>query len=151
MRVVANAVVGESLTVTLGPRFADRRIQFDDAELVVDGEGNLAIRAPSTPGHYHLEDLDGAILLALAVNLPPAESQLESLQSIVVQRQLEGRRLSLDDDDPSALGNTPSEFGRILWRSLLAIVAVALAAETLFSNRYSLRNSARTAAEAARQ
>ena len=146
-----SAVVGEALTVALGPGFADRWVRFDGAEIAVDGEGRVAIQAPSTPGHYRLEDPDGSILRALAVNLPPAESELESLQSIVVQRQLEGRRLSVDDEDPSALGKAPSEFGRILWRSLLALLAVALAAETLLSNRYSLRSSAGTAGEASSQ
>ena len=85
---------------------------------------------------YSLTDAQGGLVQLIAVNLPPAESDLAAVQGIVVQRQLEKLRQSSDQEAAAFLKAGTESESSVVWRTLLILLALLLAAEPLISNRY---------------
>ena len=66
----------------------------------------------------------------------PAESDLAAVQGIVVRRQLEKLRQSSDEESAAFLKAGTESESSVIWRTLLILLALLLAAEPLISNRY---------------
>ena len=67
-----------------------------------------------------------------AANVPPEESDLDSVQAVVIRRQLEAQRAEASE---AALLARPSDSSSIAWKVLLVLLCVILAVEPLVANR----------------
>jgi len=90
--------------------------------------------SPDLPGVWSLRETNGAPILQLAAQLPPAESVLESARADDITRRIPRR-------DPAATGGLAAEWTgndrqRLeYWRPLLLAAIVLLLADTLVANR----------------
>jgi hypothetical protein len=127
---------GQSLLLTLPDSSAGKVFSLNEKSFTANAENQLAVDLPDVPGVYRLTDAEGALVQLVAVNLPPEESDLAAVQGIVVQRQLEKLRQSSEGESAAFLKTDTESDSSVVWRTILAILAILLAAEPLISNRY---------------
>ena len=134
--VTTQGSTGQTLTLRLPENSAGQTFELNKKTFTANNENRLVVDLPEEPGVYSLADGQGGLVQLIAVNLPPGESDLASVQGIVVQRQLEKLRQSSDGESAAFhKAGTESE-SSVVWRSVLILLALLLAAEPLISNRY---------------
>jgi hypothetical protein len=123
-RNTANA--GNEITVPAG---VSAVIRPDDTRDAV--AGGATYRLPLAPGVYRFMQGD-SVALALAVNVPTAESNLARLDRRGLEARLQGWRLHVTDDEGAWQRAVFRErLGRELWRSLLIAALAVLVLETI--------------------
>lgn len=118
----------------VGEAYAGGTIRINDEQFAVDDQGVVGDTSPDQPGLYVVEAEDGSILRQFAVNVPPEESDLDSVQGVVIRRQLEAQRSETSDD--AALLARPSDSNSVAWKALLVVLTFLLAVEPLVANRF---------------
>ena len=126
--------VDSSSGFDVGRAYAGRTVRIGDEQFNVDGQGMVVDTSPNKPGLYVVEAEDGSIVRQFAANVPPEESDLDSVQGVVIRRQLEAQRLKVGDE--AALVARPSESNSAVWKALLVVLTFLLAVEPLVANRF---------------
>lgn len=134
--VTTQGNAGQTLTLSLPENSADQAFELNKKSFTANDENRLVVDLPEVPGVYSLTDAEGGLVQLIAVNLPPAESDLAAVQGIVVRRQLEKLRQSSDEESAAFLKAGTESESSVIWRTLLILLALLLAAEPLISNRY---------------
>ena len=134
--VTTQGSAGQTLTLRLPENSAGQAFELNKKSFTANDENRLVVDLPEEPGVYSLTDAQGGLVQLIAVNLPPAESDLAAVQGIVVQRQLEKLRQSSDEEAAAFLKAGTESESSVVWRTLLILLALLLAAEPLISNRY---------------
>jgi len=134
--VTTQGGAGQTLTLRLPENSAGQAFELNKNTFTANDENRLVVDLPEEPGVYSLTDAQGGLVQLIAVNLPPAESDLAAVQGIVVQRQLEKLRQSNDGESAAFLKAGTESESSVIWRTLLILLALLLAAEPLISNRY---------------
>ena len=97
-------------------------------------EAGLIHLEPDLPGAWSLRETNGAPLLQLAAQLPPAESILESARPDDITRRIPRRESAATGDIAAAwTGNDRQRLE--YWRPLLLAAILLLLAETIVANR----------------
>jgi hypothetical protein len=113
-----------------------------------DVAGGAAYRLPPEPGVYRVMRGD-SVELALAVNVPVTESDLERLDRRELEARLPGWTLHVTDDEGSWRRAVFRErLGRELWRPLLAAALAVLVLETIVAAAGRVRRTDRAPATA---
>ncbi len=134
--VTTQGSTGQTLTLRLPENSAGQTFELNKKTFTANNENRLVVDLPEEPGVYSLTDGQGGLVQLIAVNLPPGESDLASVQGIVVQRQLEKLRQSSDGESAAFLKAGTESESSVVWRTVLILLALLLAAEPLISNRY---------------
>ena len=134
--VTTQGSTGQTLTLRLPENSAGQTFELNKKTFTANNENRLVVDLPEEPGVYSLIDGQGGLVQLIAVNLPPGESDLASVQGIVVQRQLEKLRQSSDGESAAFLKAGTESESSVVWRTVLILLALLLAAEPLISNRY---------------
>ena len=95
-------------------------------------DGELAMPSITAPAIYTVRDMDGDVIRQFTVNLDPDESDLKSLQGVVVQQQLQSQRAAVTGEEAASLAKKGSD--GVVWKSFIALLAVLLAVEPFLAN-----------------
>ena len=155
----AERIAGEAVAVDGGPELVGARLTVEtpagargEAVFRAEGTGSRALLPPAAePGFYRWTRPGGEGLVA--VNVPPAESDLAALAPEELSERLRPVRAELVDVKPGGVEGDPSRLGeRSLARPLLAALLALLLLEALVAGpRLALRafsRGARPGAEA---
>ena len=121
-----------NLRPELGDEFANQTVLING--LAVQSGDNGAIEFPelTAPAIYDVTTSTGNRIRRFAVNLDPGESNLESLQGVVIQQQLQSQKKELKLRQNPAIAT--QEKDGLIWKGLLAVLAFVLALEPFLAN-----------------
>lgn len=135
-------VAGDNLDVETGAggrlaQFTWRSPNGKEARLTADAQGRLRDQVLNVPGVYSLRDEAGREVRRVAVNLPPQESDLESIRPTELQQQLV--RVQGNGKETLAAGLFGARHHqREFWAALLLAALVLLLVEPFVANRTSV-------------
>jgi hypothetical protein len=135
-------VAGEDFDLEIGTvgrlaQFTLRSPTGKEAHLTADEQGRLRDPGISLPGVYSLRDKSGHEIRRIAVNLPPQESNLETLRPADFQQQL--ARIQDNPKETLAAGLFGARHNqREFWTALLLAALVLLLVEPFVANRTSI-------------
>ena len=121
----------DTLNFDLGGEFAGQTVAIAGQKMPVYLDGNVTPDSRIDPGIYAAK-IDGRVVKSFAVNLDPRESNLESTQAVIVKRQLETQRAQ--SEPLSVAVHQADGDDALIWKTLLATLAIALALEPLLAN-----------------
>jgi hypothetical protein len=121
------------MSFDVGKSLSGQRVTMEKNAFVVDEQGLISDTTFNQPGVYSVTAEDGAIVRQFAANIPPAESDLESVQAVVIKRQLESQRVLTGT--AMAVQTSASNRSSLIWKGILAVLALALSVEPLLANR----------------
>ena len=124
---------GEIMSFDVGKPLAGKEVTIEKNVFVVDGQGLISDTTLHQPGVYRVTKDDGSIVRQFAANIPPSESDLESVQAVVIKRQLEAQRVQ--NGEALAVRANAASRNSFIWKGILAVLVLALAAEPLLANR----------------
>lgn len=124
----------ETMSFDVGKALSGQRVRLEKNTFVVDEQGLISDTSVNQPGVYSVGTEDGMVVRQFAANIPPTESDLESVQAVVIKRQLESQRVQTDA--AIAVPTNAANQGSLIWKGILVVLALALSAEPLLANRF---------------
>lgn len=138
-------LAGDPLRVGL-PDGAGERVRFRDptgeediVRVAADETGRFAARGSAPhPGFYDVATEEGADLLAVAVNVDPAESDIAPLAREALREAAFGLPVRIPDEgEDIAAVIRESRIGREIWRSLMIAALALLVLESFLARMWS--------------
>lgn len=123
----------EIMSFDVGQAWSGQHVQIENEVFVVDEQGLISDTASKPPGVYSVKTEDGTTVRQFAANIPQAESDLDSVQAVVVKRQLESQRTQAGP--ALAVKSRDANRNSMIWKGILTILALVLSAEPLLANR----------------
>ena len=129
-------VVDEISAIEIGKHYAGQQVTIDKQPYSVTAAGRVEDFIAQQPGFFDVKSATGDVLRQLVANIPPAESNLECIQEVVVKSQLESQRVDADASDEAATVRADTDAkDNSFWKGLLALVVIGLAVEPWYANR----------------
>ena len=113
----------------VGKAYSGATVEVGNERFLVDAEGIISDTAAWEPGLYSVKSDAGTVIRQFAVNVPLQESNLDSVQGVVIKRQLEAQRAQ--SGDVAAVLATSSESTSTLWKFLLVALHIHVGDRTV--------------------
>ena len=127
--------VPSSLKLTIAPTFTDPKSTPIPLELTTAADGSATYRSPSLdqPGIYKLDT--GAGNVPVAVNVPPEEADVHTIDDTALKNALGGIDLTLNNDQPLAVLAQSSMSNDWGWTVMLCVLGL-VGAESFLAMRF---------------